>query len=219
MTELVIVRHAQSEWNAVGRWQGWADPPLSELGVRQARTAGRGLLTSVGEPGPPGLLASSDLRRARRTVELLGAALEEGGADGRPPELLVDPDLREYDAGDWTGLRRVDIEARWPAELAAWDAGRLDRPPGGEDVSVFAARLLAAVERIRRIGIDGWVLAVSHGRAVHALATALGAPGGHVDHLTGWRVRLGSPLTIVGPVALLDAQEDQVAPRRATQEL
>src|SRR5439155_5531900 len=41
MTRLLLVRHGESEWNAVGRWQGWADPPLSDLGRLQAAMASR----------------------------------------------------------------------------------------------------------------------------------------------------------------------------------
>jgi broad specificity phosphatase PhoE len=101
-------------------------------------------------------------------------------------------------------MRRDEIQERWPAELAAWVAGDLDRAPGGEDTAVFEARLLGAVERIGRAEPHGWVLCVSHGRAVHTLATALGGRSGHVDHLTGWRVRTGPPPELLDPVALLD---------------
>ncbi|HEX7136135.1 MAG TPA: histidine phosphatase family protein, partial [Iamia sp.] len=64
---LLLVRHGESTWNADGRWQGQADPPLTDRGREQARSAAAGL------PGGVDELWSSDLERARVTAELLGA--------------------------------------------------------------------------------------------------------------------------------------------------
>jgi broad specificity phosphatase PhoE len=204
VTRLVLVRHGQSAWNRDGRWQGWADPPLSDLGEQQARTAGARLHTT-GACAPAGRLVASDLRRARRTAELIGEST--GGV------VVVDPRLREYDAGSWTGLRRDEIAARWPEQLAAWDAGELDRTPGGEDPGPFLRRLLDALRR-HAAAAGGPVVVVSHGRAIHAVATALGGRGGHIDHLQGWELRLdtGGALELVGPVALLDPPERAAGP-------
>jgi broad specificity phosphatase PhoE len=201
VTDLVIVRHAQSVWNAESRWQGWADPPLSALGEEQAAEAGRTLSGRDSPILPPDLIAASDLRRARRTAELLadGNGAEGIGTDG----ILIDPGLREYDTGDWTGLRRGEIMTRWPRELAEWDAGRLEAAPGGEDRAAFVARLFAALERVRLAAAGRSVLVVSHGRAIHAVTEALGGGGGHVGHLTGWRLHLGPAPVLVNAVSLL----------------
>ena len=206
MTELVIVRHAQSVWNAEGRWQGWADPPLSPWGEQQAAEAAQALAGGTGPLGRPDVLAASDLQRALRTAEVLGAGLAaaHGPAEGfAPSEILIDPDLREYDTGDWTGLRRSEIAARWPQQLEDWDAGRLGTIPGGEDPKAFADRLFAALERLRRAAPDRRVLAVSHGRAIHVVTDALGGSGGHVGHLTGRRLHLGRAPVLVSEVSLL----------------
>ena len=65
-TSILLLRHAQSVWNAQGRWQGWADPPLSPGGERAARgAAAHGALDGIDAT------ASSDLQRAARTAELL----------------------------------------------------------------------------------------------------------------------------------------------------
>jgi broad specificity phosphatase PhoE len=90
---VLLVRHGQSTWNAEGRWQGQADPPLSHLGQQQAR------------------VLTSDLARALRTAELVmpvGVTLER------------DAVWRERNAGEWTGLTRPEIEERFPGWLAAW---------------------------------------------------------------------------------------------------
>ena len=194
---VVLVRHAESTWNAAGRWQGRADPPLSPAGLRQARTAARLVAAH-----PPARVVTSPLRRAASTARLLTA--------GRPGLRAVpDPDLAEYDAGAWTGLTRAEIEQRWPGTLARWDSGELEASPGGEPVEPYARRLLDAVRRAGGEGKGGrsWVLAVSHGRALHLLGRSLGAAPVTIGHLHGWAVEVGDPpgsavpaLRLVGPV-------------------
>ena len=70
---LLLVRHAQSVWNAAGRWQGWSDAPLSELGMDQARLAGQALSA---DGVMAGIVAASDLARAAVTAELIAFELE-----------------------------------------------------------------------------------------------------------------------------------------------
>jgi broad specificity phosphatase PhoE len=219
VTELVIVRHAQSVWNAEGRWQGWADPPLSAWGEEQAAEAGRTLGGPTASVGPPDVFASSDLRRARRTAELLSDGFRAGRNLPGSAEIIVDPNLREYDAGEWTGLRREEIAARWPRELADWDTGELVGTPGGEDRVAFVARLLAALQRIREVVPAGRVLAVSHGRAIRAVGDALGASGGRIENLTGWRIELDPAPVLVSGVALLGGPGTGEAADAARQDL
>ena len=115
---LALVRHGQSTWNALGRWQGQADPPLSPLGEEQAAEAAERLeATGVAVTG----VVTSDLVRARRTGEIVAAALGLGPVDVRP-------DLREYDVGDWSGLTKPEIEKKWPGT-----AGGVVRGPAGDD--------------------------------------------------------------------------------------
>ena len=63
MTKLLLVRHGQSEWNALGKWQGKADPPLTDFGRHQALLASKKLPDFS-------ILASSDLKRAKATAEI-----------------------------------------------------------------------------------------------------------------------------------------------------
>jgi len=143
---IVLVRHAQSEWNATGRWQGHADPPLSTEGELQARALAERM---AGEPAA--LLVSSDLRRALRTAEWLGTVL---GIDPK-----IDPHLRELDVGAWSGLRREEIEAVDAEGLARFESGdpRV-RPGGGESRSAIRRRARRAIVR--------WIAAEPHGRIV-----------------------------------------------------
>jgi broad specificity phosphatase PhoE len=174
VSRLLVLRHGESEWNAQGRWQGWADPPLSELGRRQAVEAG----TRLGQEGFTAV-ASSDLVRARHTAELAAGAL------GLPTDVHIEAGLREFDVGFWSGLTRAQIEAGWPVEFADWRAGRRDRAPGGEVRGAFVARLVAAVERVATVFAGQTTLVISHGGAIGSLERSLGVKPDRPTHLGG----------------------------------
>ncbi|MEN3314642.1 MAG: hypothetical protein V7605_876 [Acidimicrobiaceae bacterium] len=174
-TRILLLRHGQSTWNAEGRWQGWSDPPLSELGRAQAAEAARHLdglgLTSV---------TASDLDRARTTAATVAAALGLG-------PVTVDPDLREYNVGDWEGLTRPEIELRWPDQLDDWRKGRLAATPGGEIRAAFLARVTAGLTRVATSEAAGACpLVITHGGVIRAVEQLAG--GGRsavIDNLAG----------------------------------
>lgn len=170
---LLLVRHGQSTWNAGGRWQGWADPPLSDLGRTQAAEA-VGRLAGLGLSS----LTASDLNRARTTAAIVGEGLGLGSA-------AVDADLREYDVGEWEGLTRPEIEAGWPDHLDAWRKGRLPATPGGETRLAFLARVTAGLVRAAASDDDA-VLVVTHGGVIRAAEQVAGAERTPViDNLSG----------------------------------
>ena len=154
-TRAMVVRHGQSTWNADGRWQGQADPPLSTLGEQQAREAATRL-------HDVDALWSSDLVRARRTAELVGGP--------HRLEVRVDPRLRERHAGPWQGLTRAEIEARWPDHLST---GR--RPDGYEPDDEVVTRALAALDDLVRAHAGEQVVVVTHGGIVRVLERHFGA--------------------------------------------
>ena len=164
MTRLLVVRHGQSEWNATGRWQGRADPPLTDEGRRQAKVAG-------GSLGAFDAVVASPLLRAAETATIIAERLGIG-------PVLTDPDLVERDAGEWQGLTRSQIQEGWPGFL---DDGR--RPPGYEPGDAMLARVLSALERISERMGDGDVLVVSHGGVVYALEEACGEPWKRLPNL------------------------------------
>jgi broad specificity phosphatase PhoE len=166
-TRLLVVRHGESTWNVAGRWQGQADPPLSELGERQA-TAGAAGLTEL-----PGAVWTSDLARARRTAELLVAP--HGLAPPRP-----EPRLRERDVGEWSGLTRDEIEQRWPGRLAARRS-----PTGFEADEPLLQRALAALGDIAAATPGSTILVVTHGGVIRTLERHHGAEAEPVPNLGG----------------------------------
>lgn len=200
MPPFVVVRHAESTWNAEGRWQGQADPPLSERGRRQAMAA-TSALCGVGVD----LVVSSDLARARQTAELLIAGM------GLDTSVLTDPGLREYDAGQWSGLTRDEIAQQWPDQLARFDHGELAGPPGGELRRDFDARVRHASERVATLAIRSQasqVLIATHGGVIHSMARQAGLPDRHITFLSGYAgVVSDGGLQVADAVDLLEEPE------------
>src|SRR4051794_10822170 len=184
MTRVLVLRHAQSVWNAERRWQGWADVPLSETGERQAAAAGArlrgaGLVSAV----------ASDLRRARRSAELISEDLRLG-------PVRVDAGFRERDVGAWSGLSAEEMEERFPGQREAWRDGKLERPPGGESTPQVLERVDAAFARLKDDA--GPLLVVSHGGVIRALERRAGLEPRAIAVLSGrWfeleNGRLGAP--------------------------
>lgn len=132
-----LVRHAESVWNAAGRWQGQGDPPLSQVGRDQARRLAARLRSERIDR-----VLASDLRRAEETARALARA---SGA-----VLELDPDWRERDLGVWAGLEGAEIEARWPEELRRLREGDPTlRPGGGETLAELRERVARAWARVR----------------------------------------------------------------------
>jgi len=142
---IVLVRHGQSTWNAEGRLQGQADPPLSRLGRREA-VALRAVLADF-----PGRVLSSDLRRTRETAAALGH-----------PEAAPDPVWREIGVGEWAGRPLADLPA---GPEPSWRGGDLV-PPGGEPWPEMVARVGGALDALLDQGGD-W-LVVTHGGVIRA---------------------------------------------------
>jgi broad specificity phosphatase PhoE len=153
----LLIRHAESTWNAEGRWQGQADPPLSALGREQARELGRALAGRDIRA-----LVASDLARAAETARILGEVL------GLSPRL--DARLRELDVGEWSGLSRDEVVARWPETYERLRAGDVDaRPDGGETFRELRVRVHEALLELAQAHPVGLVAVVTHGGAIRSL--------------------------------------------------
>jgi probable phosphoglycerate mutase len=156
-TRFLLIRHGQSVWNREARWQGQGDPPLTERGRAEARSLAARLLRER-----PERLVASDLLRAAETAALLAAAL---GLEAR-----LEPRLREWDVGAWSGLTLAEVERRFPDELARVRAGDPEvRPGGGESRRELQARALAALSGLAREEAGRCVAVVTHGGLIRTL--------------------------------------------------
>lgn len=203
MTRLLLLRHAESEWNAQGRWQGLADPPLSARGEQQAAQAGR-LLRPMGLSA----LVSSDLQRARSTAERIATELPLVSPPG------VDAGLREYDVGAWSGLTRIEIEAEWPGAIDDWRHGRLVATPGGERHDSFVARISVAVARVAATQATQTIGVITHGGVIRALCQSLGSPSRRFPHLAGVWIDAGPDGLHAGTFVSLLPQQQAVPSER-----
>jgi broad specificity phosphatase PhoE len=156
---VILARHGETNDNLPpGRFQGWTDTPLNDLGRRQASEFGRSL-TERSEPIAS--LWASDLSRARETASIAGAAI------GLRP--LLDWRLREGARGRWEGYEFHEIKAAEPEPYAAWR--RADPTftfPGGESLQDLQDRVIAALTDIRAHGPLP-ALAVCHGGAIRVM--------------------------------------------------
>lgn len=150
MTDLVLIRHGQTNWNLEGRWQGQADPSLNETGRTQAQHAASELRAFKFAA-----LYSSNLRRAYQTALILGDTL------GLP--VMPEPRLREIHLGGWQGMFSKVIQAYFPSAFREWHETPLTaQPPGGEMVGTLSARVMQAINDIVARHPNQRVAVVSH---------------------------------------------------------
>lgn len=206
-TELWVIRHAQSAWNAQGRYQGQTDVPLSEHGEAQARTLAARLARA-------GLAAaySSDLRRAMHTAEIALAG------SGLAP--LPEPGLREIHVGELGGRLYRDIHHHYPEYLHRLHRDPWGTPrPGGESMHDLARRAGAALRELAQRHAGGRVAVFTHGGVVRvavglALSEAVTGPLAQLSvHNTAiTRVRLGPQPSLLAfnDAAHLETLEAQV---------
>jgi broad specificity phosphatase PhoE len=164
-SRILVVRHGQSTWNADGRWQGQADPPLSALGIAQAEAAARAV-------DGVDVIWASDLERAHHTAKILAAP--------RGLEVVADARLREREAGEWTGLTRAEIDEQYPGALE-----ERRRPPGFESDEALVPRAVAALEALAAALGSGTAIVVTHGGVILAIERHHGVERTPVANLEG----------------------------------
>lgn len=147
LPKIYLARHGETAWSITGQHTGLSDIPLTNQGEMEARALGQRLNSR-----PVTHVFTSPLQRAKRTGELAGF----GSA-------AVDPDLSEWNYGDYDGLRSLEIHQKRPD----WQLFR-DGCPNGETVAEIGSRADRVVNRIRSLNSD--VLLFSHGHFLRVLA-------------------------------------------------
>lgn len=211
MTAMLLVRHGESIWNADGRWQGQADPALTDRGREQAAAAAAAL-------GHVDAIVTSDLVRAAETGAIIARVL---GVD----HLATEPRLRERDAGSLSGLTRPDIYVQFPGLLPDDPAGFVPDtdgeprwPADWESDAALWARVEVALVAIARLVPDGDVVVVTHGGVMYAVERHLGSPGrGRLSNLdavavtsTATGLVLGDRVSLVDPAITLAIEADRI---------
>ncbi len=181
--ELVVIRHAETQANAEGRYQGSLDIGLNDDGVRQISR----LAEEVAVTMPPfDRLLASPLLRTRECAAILSRQL------GLPVELA--PAFRERDVGLFEGLTQAEARALYP-ELWARNITRCwtEAPPGGETLDEVIARVSQGLIELASTTEGGRVLLVAHGvvaKVIRALTTA------GFDDFFEWQLPNGGMLAV-----------------------
>lgn len=165
LTTILLIRHGQTDWNRLKRWQGHTDTPLNDLGRAESERLAQRLTA-----WPIEAIYSSDLSRAFETATILGAALN------------LDPQrdlsLRERNGGQFEGLTSEEMESRFGT---LWQKVRKEgaAPPDGESELQVASRIYQAYEQYKLRHKGQMIALVSHGGALkNLISVILGFPMG-----------------------------------------
>jgi probable phosphoglycerate mutase len=168
-TNIILIRHGETAWNAERRLQGHIDIALNTEGLRQAAAVAAALDGETVDA-----VFASDLQRALQTAQAVATA--------RGLPVRQDPALRERCYGGFEGMLYADIEQRFPAEFAAWQARDVDAlmPTGArvaESFRQFYARSVGAILAAADAHPGKTIAVVAHGGVLEcAYRAALGLP-------------------------------------------
>jgi 2,3-bisphosphoglycerate-dependent phosphoglycerate mutase len=165
VTELLFIRHGETDWNVQQRFQGQLDVPLNATGHAQAQRMAAALLNDRHD-----LLFSSDLQRALQTAAPLAAAWSH--------QAQTLPGFREQNFGVLEGLDGTSVRAQRPQEWQRWLEFRADYVlPGGESTAQFHQRVMNAVKTLVDTHAGRRIAVVTHGGVLDMLwRSAQGLP-------------------------------------------
>jgi uncharacterized phosphatase len=187
VTTILLVRHAETDWNVERRVQGHTDRPLNDTGRAQAVA-----LADTLDGKQIDAIYSSDLLRAHETARIV--------AERRGLQVTLVPELRERDFGTWEGLTDAEILERFPhARTGSWG--------DAETKEEMTERVHVALARIAAEHPDGNVLVITHGGPVRVLLAGCGHDGkGPIGNCALYQLgfRDGAFLAVDAPPALPD---------------
>lgn len=177
MTRVILVRHGQTLWNALGKYQGHTDVPLNEVGIEQARKVAKRL---AGEN--ISAVYASDLSRAKDTAKII--------AQKHGLEVETDKKLREMNFGLWEGKTYNQIQEEYPQLVKVWISDpQLLQIPQGETFSQVQLRAIRALkEIIRRHNINETIVVVAHGLTIISIICAVL----EIDLKNMWKIKQGN---------------------------
>ena len=160
---LILIRHGQSEWNALNQFTGWKDPDLTATGIQEAHNAGK-IINSLEINFD--LVFTSALIRAQNTAEIILKEISQ------PLPTIKDQALNERNYGDLAGLNKDDARKRWGDEqVHIWRRSYDIPPPGGESLKDTGERVLPFFmkEILPHVCEGKNVLVAAHGNSLRSL--------------------------------------------------
>ena len=160
---LILIRHGQSEWNALNQFTGWKDPDLTAKGIEEAHNAGR-IINNLKINFD--LVFTSALKRAQSTAEIILKEINQ------PLSTIKNQALNERNYGDLAGLNKDDARKRWGDEqVHIWRRSYDIPPPGGESLKDTGERVLPffTKEILPHVCEGKNVLVAAHGNSLRSL--------------------------------------------------
>ena len=160
---LILIRHGQSEWNALNQFTGWKDPDLTAKGIEEAHNAGK-IINNLKINFD--LVFTSALIRAQNTAEIILKEINQ------PLSTIKNQALNERNYGDLSGLNKDDARKRWGDEqVHIWRRSYDIPPPGGESLKDTGERVLPFfMKEILPHVCDGKnILVAAHGNSLRSL--------------------------------------------------
>ena len=160
---LILIRHGQSEWNALNQFTGWKDPDLTAKGIEEARNAGK-IINNLKINFD--FVFTSALIRAQNTAEIILKEINQ------PLSTIKNQALNERNYGDLAGLNKDDARKRWGDEqVHIWRRSYDIPPPGGESLKDTGERVLPFFikEILPHVCKDKSVLVAAHGNSLRSL--------------------------------------------------
>lgn len=151
MTKFILVRHGETEWNAIGRMQGHREVTLNRRGEQQANAVAKRLRNELFD-----VLYSSDLKRTMQTAKAI--------ADVTHHKIYTDARLREWDLGILAGCTRSEAEAQHPEAYAIYRDSLVDAAvPEGESIRDRYNRVVTCLDALAKRHPGRTLVVVTHG--------------------------------------------------------
>ena len=160
---LILIRHGQSEWNALNQFTGWKDPDLTATGIQEAQNAAK-IINNLKINFD--LVFTSALIRAQNTAEIILKEINQ------PLSTIKNLALNERNYGDLAGLNKDDARKRWGDEqVHIWRRSYDVPPPGGESLKDTGERVLPFFmkEILPHVCEGKNVLVAAHGNSLRSL--------------------------------------------------
>ena len=186
MSNLILIRHGQSVWNAANRFTGWTDVELSEVGVSEAEEAGRSLSSRRID-----VVHTSDLIRAQRTAEIIMSLNE--ASEGYSTKF--DWRLNERNYGSLQGLNKAETAEKFGAEqVHIWRRSFDVAPPDGESLEMTAERTIPYFEEeiLPDLQAGRGVLVSAHGNSLRSIVMHI--EGISPEEIVSLEIQTGSPM-------------------------
>lgn len=172
-TTILLIRHGETLWNAAGKFQGCTDIELSDRGIKQAESLKERLNGSFDA------VYASPLKRAYKTAQIL--------AEGTSKKVIIEPDIKEINFGNWEGLNIKEIENEYKEDFNIWRTDKKEARFGSGDMSIKNASLRAGacIRKLAKENEGKTIVVVAHGGIIKAALIDLFEWNMHMYHRIG----------------------------------